>query len=69
MYSERGRGVISLSECRLTFKIINLRLKSLFPRSIFPQGGHDLEVVLRFRRHICVVLLERRQESGEVDAG
>lgn len=34
-----------------------------------PQGGHDLEVVLRFRRRICVILLECGQERGEVDAG
>ena len=61
--------MISLSERRLTFKIINLRLKFLFPRSMVPQGSHDREVVLRFRRRICVVLLECGQECGEVDAG
>jgi hypothetical protein len=30
---------------RLTFKIVNLRLKFLFPGSVVPQGGHDLVVV------------------------
>ncbi len=68
-------GVISLSECiqlaslKLTFKIINLRLKFLFPGSMVSQSGHDPEIVLSFIGPICLVLLKGRQEGCEVDAG
>ena len=54
---------------RHTFKVVNLRLKLLFPRTMVPEHRHNLVVAATITRGTCLVLFECGQQGGEVDAG
>jgi hypothetical protein len=52
-----------------TFKIVNLRLEFLFPRAMVTEDFYYLVVTATFKLRTRLVLLERGQQGGEVDAG
>lgn len=54
---------------RHTFKVVNLRLKLLFPRAMVPKGRHYLVVAATISRRTGLILFECGQQGGEVDAG
>jgi len=51
------------------FKIVDLRLEFLFPRTVVTEDFYDLVVTATFKGRTRLVLLECGQQGGEVDAG
>jgi len=54
---------------RHTFKVVDLCLELLFPRTMVPKKCHNLVVAATIRRVTCLVLFKGGQQGSEVDAG